>query len=799
MPTVSAASLPYTGVPAETPQVQQPDRYQRIDARPEAFGAGVGAAEAGLGKTVEETGNVLERNAIQQQELANQVFADNASNQWQEATNKILYGDPSKPDDTGFYGKRGQDAMTAYPQVREALDKHLADTRATLQNPRQQLVFDQETRRLRAYLMNSVGAHFDKEFGAFTQEVGQAKVKNARDAQASALVSGDETEFQNQVGAAMRGRLQILSRQGLGNNEDAVNQAMTEERSIAVKQKVEILGTKNPVGALQFLENNKDALSPGEYPALQREMRSRAEKQQTYEDVYGAGGKGLRGSLADRIIGTESGGVNAKNPLSSASGPGQFLDKTWVAVVRAHAPEVAGDKSDKEILSLKGDSDLSHRMVDAYAEDNRKYLSSLGLPTDDGALYLAHFAGPEGAAKILTAKSETPIEKILPVSAINANPQIKGRTALDLRQMTAGAVGSNVPLQNAVSGDKVLGEPQVSRPLPQPDPSFLSDGVVPGLKDKIEQLDKTIPKDEPERFWRAVNEARRAFNGQYADRQRVFKEHQEQLKASSQTREDQYLRNMTRGNPNYPTTDQIKADDFLLPEAKTKMTDFIIRDQKEDPATEFSKARTIDLYAGIQLPDGNPDKVSTEKPIDDAYIAQRVTRQDHDWLIKQFRDQRTAGNETLAQKKTELRKAVESKILGPNMGGAGEFLDDERKMRLYNFVQDMDQQIDERQKGNKSVNDLFNPKSPDFLGSNENLKGKGFTSPFKATIQDPRYPPIPNAPLVPGTPQIDISSPEAIKAEVHAGRLDYDQAVDLLIKNFPQDYYKENREVPIAR
>jgi hypothetical protein len=44
-------------------------------------------------------------------------------------------------------------------------------------------------------------------------------------------------------------------------------------------------------------------------------------------------------TLVDRIIGIESeGDANAKNKKSSATGLGQFLNETWLDMIRAYRP-----------------------------------------------------------------------------------------------------------------------------------------------------------------------------------------------------------------------------------------------------------------------------------------------------------------------------------------------------------------------------------------------------------------------------------------------------------------------------
>lgn len=148
--------------------------------------------------------------------------------------------------------------------------------------------------------------------------------------------------------------------------------------------------------------------------------------------------------LTGRIIGAESGGNPfAKNPRSSAGGLGQFIDSTWLATVRKHRPDLAG-RSNSDLLRLKFDPELSKAMTAAYASDNQGYLKSRGIEATPGNTYLAHFAGPQGAAAI-HANPSAPIERILTPGAISANPFLRGKTGADVINWAAGKVGANSP------------------------------------------------------------------------------------------------------------------------------------------------------------------------------------------------------------------------------------------------------------------------------------------------------------------------------------------------------------------
>lgn len=149
-------------------------------------------------------------------------------------------------------------------------------------------------------------------------------------------------------------------------------------------------------------------------------------------------------ALVDQIISAESGGnPNARNPNSSAEGPGQFIDSTWLAMLSKHRPDLVEGRSPQDLLALKTDPDLAKAMTTAYAADNAGILSNAGLPVTPGTTYLAHFAGPQGALGILNADPNTPVASILGPKAVAANPFLNGKTAADLRVWADRKMGSS--------------------------------------------------------------------------------------------------------------------------------------------------------------------------------------------------------------------------------------------------------------------------------------------------------------------------------------------------------------------
>jgi hypothetical protein len=155
-------------------------------------------------------------------------------------------------------------------------------------------------------------------------------------------------------------------------------------------------------------------------------------------------GNGAVKAIVERIIVVESGGdSNTRNKRSSATGAGQFLDETWLEMIRTYRRDLVGDRSEKEILELRRDPALTRAIMTRLVEQNAAMLKKRGLPVTPGTLYLTHFAGPAGALAVLSV-SENADAASLMASAdatgrttreklVNANPFLKELTVGDLK------------------------------------------------------------------------------------------------------------------------------------------------------------------------------------------------------------------------------------------------------------------------------------------------------------------------------------------------------------------------------
>ena len=138
--------------------------------------------------------------------------------------------------------------------------------------------------------------------------------------------------------------------------------------------------------------------------------------------------------------------TNTSSRASSAAGLYQFPRGTWLQLIKQHgANHGLGDLASKihatahgeytvsdpaarqEILDLRRDPKMSAMMAGEYAKDNKVWLErTLGRPVSSTDLYMAHFLGPGGAAKVLKARDVQPEQSAadLVPQAARKNPTV---------------------------------------------------------------------------------------------------------------------------------------------------------------------------------------------------------------------------------------------------------------------------------------------------------------------------------------------------------------------------------------
>lgn len=155
-------------------------------------------------------------------------------------------------------------------------------------------------------------------------------------------------------------------------------------------------------------------------------------------------GRAAVNAVVERIINVESNGdPNAKNKRSSATGLGQFLNETWLDMIRAERPDLTWKRSESEIVDLRRDAKLAREILTRFTERNAAMLRQRGLLVTAGTVYLAHFAGGAGAVAILLAPDNADAALVMANAdatgrttrekIVNANPFLERFTVADLK------------------------------------------------------------------------------------------------------------------------------------------------------------------------------------------------------------------------------------------------------------------------------------------------------------------------------------------------------------------------------
>jgi hypothetical protein len=150
------------------------------------------------------------------------------------------------------------------------------------------------------------------------------------------------------------------------------------------------------------------------------------------------------GGIVEQIIKVESNGdPNAKNKRSSATGLGQFLNETWLRLIRTHRPDLFNGRSEGAVLELRRDAKIAREITARFMEQNAEMLKRRGLPVTPGTLYLSHFAGGAGAVAILSALDQDDAASVMATAdatgrtsrkrLVKANPFLERLTVADLK------------------------------------------------------------------------------------------------------------------------------------------------------------------------------------------------------------------------------------------------------------------------------------------------------------------------------------------------------------------------------
>lgn len=186
---------------------------------------------------------------------------------------------------------------------------------------------------------------------------------------------------------------------------------------------------------------------------------------------------------------------NAKAPTSSATGLFQFLDNTWLEVMKTEGPAlgygkyadqitatadgdftVADGKTRSAILDLRRDPGIASDLAAAYTRSNGEYLQQrFGRMPSAGELYIAHFLGARGAETLFTAGLSNPEQAAAPLfprqAKANATIFYEGGKARSVREVYKSLVAQHMGLPPPTADAGFAAQQLASAGRPEPLPS----------------------------------------------------------------------------------------------------------------------------------------------------------------------------------------------------------------------------------------------------------------------------------------------------------------------------------------
>lgn len=175
--------------------------------------------------------------------------------------------------------------------------------------------------------------------------------------------------------------------------------------------------------------------SAAQEPTIEQSTPASAGQQATAKDDTGVADLAR---FLDRLMLAESGGQDdARNPRSTAVGPFQFIESTFLDVAQRYFEAETRDLDAAAVLKLRTNRAFARKVAEAFTRDNARALVAAGLVPTFGNLRLAYLAGSDGAIRVLKAEPRTPVVAILGRRAARANPFLAGMSAADLARWSA--------------------------------------------------------------------------------------------------------------------------------------------------------------------------------------------------------------------------------------------------------------------------------------------------------------------------------------------------------------------------
>lgn len=159
------------------------------------------------------------------------------------------------------------------------------------------------------------------------------------------------------------------------------------------------------------------------------------------------------------------------------------------------------------------------------------------------------------------------------------------------------------------------------------------------------------------------------------------------------------------------------ANDPILaahPNLKMELYNFQKQQDKGQTPAKVSAATTNMLYPFIHLPDGDPNKITDERQLDQYVTSGQLNPEGLKFLRGEIQDDRDPAGNRLGQEKAALVKAASAQIQGTNALGLP---DPNKSMNAYLYQRMVTDTLNSAKQNNENPRDYLTPGNPKYLGS----------------------------------------------------------------------------------
>ena len=308
--------VPYQPIPTERPN--QALDYQRVQANPDAFGAGVGRATQQLGGQIKQSSEAVYRAAADFQKRQDETDVD--------AVYSNVFSPAFRDMYQQYYSLQGKGAVDAMPDFIKKMQELQQETTQALPSDRQKHLFNSMSRKRVEMELDGMARFADTQNKVYKQETFKSTLDNMQlDA---ADKHNDEVAFGRVLGG-MRFTIDKYATEN-GKSSEWARDKIAEAESAAAVSRVQRQIVDDPEAAQKWYAKNQSMINPKERALLEHQLKAAVmplEIKQT----------------ADRIMGPDADTAIKRSLSGDAPFPAQSNAPRYTATDEATALQMAKD------------------------------------------------------------------------------------------------------------------------------------------------------------------------------------------------------------------------------------------------------------------------------------------------------------------------------------------------------------------------------------------------------------------------------------------------------------------------